>query len=87
MRPGYPDDLYDAQLGGSVMVEFIVTASGEVDPDRISVVFATHPGFVEPVRLALETAKYIPALRGNYPVHQYVQHEFHFVPDTTRRRR
>jgi hypothetical protein len=87
VRPMYPDPLFDAQVSGSVMVEFIVTATGEVDLDRISVVFATHPGFVDPVRRALEDALYVPALRGGYPVHQVVQHEFQFVPDASARRR
>jgi TonB family protein len=86
VKPQYPDALYDAQVGGSVMVEFIVTASGEVDTERISVVFATHPGFVDSVRRALEAAIYVPAIRGGYPVHQVVQHEFQFVPDGKRRR-
>jgi hypothetical protein len=87
VRPMYPDNLYDAQVSGTVMVEFIVTATGEVDADRISVVFATHPGFVESVRRALEDAVYVPAVRGGYPVHQVVQHEFQFVPDASSRRR
>lgn len=87
VRPIFPDALFDAQVGGSVMVEFIVTSTGEVDLDRISVVFATHPGFIDPVRRALEDAVYIPALRGGYPVHQVVQHEFQFVPDASARRR
>ena len=87
VKPMYPDALYDAQVGGSVMVEFIVTATGEVDSDRISVVFATHPGFVEPVRRALADAIYLPAVRGGYPVHQVVQHEFQFLPEANRRRR
>jgi len=87
VKPMYPDALYEAQVSGSVMVEFIVTATGEVDHDRISVVFATHPGFVDPVRRALEDAVYVPAVRGGYPVHQVVQHEFQFVPEANRRRR
>ncbi len=87
VKPMYPDALYDAQVSGSVMVEFIVTATGEVDFDRISVVFATHPGFVDPVRRALGDAVYVPAVRGGYPVHQVVQHEFQFLPDANRRRR
>jgi hypothetical protein len=87
VRPMYPDALFDAQVSGSVMVEFIVTSTGEVDSDRISVVFTTHPGFVEPVRRALEDAVYVPAVRGGYPVHQVVQHEFQFVPEGAKRRR
>ena len=87
VRPMYPDALFEAQISGAVMVEFIVTASGDVDPDRISIVSATHPGFVENVRRALEDATYVPAIRGGFPVHQVVQHEFQFVPDASARRR
>ena len=86
VRPMYPDALYEAQISGSGMVEFIVTASGEVDPDRISVVYATHPGFVETVREALATAIYVPAIRGGFPVHQVVQHEFQFIPDSGKKK-
>jgi TonB family protein len=87
VRPMYPDALYEAQVSGSVMVEFIVTATGDVDPDRISIVSATHPGFVETVRTALQEATYVPAIRGGFPVHQVVQHEFQFVPDAKSRRK
>jgi TonB family protein len=87
VRPIYPDALYEAQIAGTVMVEFIVTASGEVDSERISVVFATHPALVESVKRALEDAVYVPGIRGGYPVHQVVLHEFKFVPDSSRRRR
>ena len=87
VRPEYPDALYDAQVSGTVMVEFIVSATGEVDHERLNVVFATHPGFIDAVRRALEDAVYVPAIRGGYPVHQVVQHEFQFVPDAKSRRR
>lgn len=87
VRPVYPDALFDAQVSGSVMVEFIVTPSGVVDPDKISIVTATHPDFVDAVRAALESAAYAPAMRGGYAVHQLVQHEFQFVPDAGARRR
>lgn len=87
VRPVYPDALHDAQVSGSVMVEFIVTPMGSVDTERVAVVFATHPGFAEAVRLALETATYVPATKGGYPVHQIVQHEFQFVPDSSRRKK
>lgn len=87
VKPMYPDALFEAQVSGTVMVEFIVTSTGEVDSDRISVVYATHPGFIESVRQALVDAVYVPAVRGGYPVHQVVQHEFQFVPESGRRRR
>jgi TonB family protein len=85
VRPAYPDALYDAQVTGTVMVEFIVTASGEVDADRISIVYTTHPGFAESVKRALEETRYTPAMRGGFAVNQLMQHEFQFVPDKKRR--
>ena len=87
VRPAYPDALFDAQVSGAVTVEFIVTPYGDVDPDRISIVTATHPDFVAAVRLALESARYAPAMRGGYAVHQLVQHEFQFVPEASSRKR
>jgi TonB family protein len=87
VRPMYPDELYDAAVSGSVMVEFIVNTMGEVDKDRISIVYATHPDFAEAVRQALEEARYVPAFRGGFPVHQLVQHEFQFQPEAGRRRK
>lgn len=87
VRPVYPDALHDAQVSGSVMVEFIVTPMGSVDTERVAVVFSTHPDFAQAVRNALESASYVPATKGGYPVHQVVQHEFQFVPDSSRRKR
>jgi hypothetical protein len=87
VRPVYPDALYEALVGGSVMAEFIVSPVGTVDVERMSVVFATHPQFAAAVRDALESAVYVPAFRDGYPVHQVVQHEFRFVPDSGRRKR
>ncbi len=82
VRPIYPDELLDNEISGTVMVEFIVDPTGQVDTDRLSVVFATHPEFVRAVREALENAIYIPAVKDGNPVHQLVQHEFRFIPDT-----
>ena len=87
VRPMYPDALHNALISGSVMAEFIVDPLGQVIPETFSVVFTTHPGFTESVRLALTDAVYVPAIRGGFPVHQVVQHEFRFVPDSSRKRR
>jgi Gram-negative bacterial TonB protein C-terminal/TonB-dependent Receptor Plug Domain len=86
VRPTYPDALLDAEIGGRVMAEFIVNPMGEVDVERLNIVFATHPALAEAVRHALETAVYIPAIKGGYPVHQVVQHEFVFRPDSGRKK-
>lgn len=82
VRPVYPDKLHDDGIAGSVLAEFVVEASGEVNPQTLSVVFASHPAFAEAVQDALREAMYSPAVRQGYPVRQVVQHEFKFVPDT-----
>lgn len=86
VRPRYPDQLHDDGVSGSVLAEFVVEASGEVNPITLSVVFASHPLFAESVQEALREAIYSPAVRQGYPVRQVVQHEFRFVPDTSRKK-
>jgi hypothetical protein len=87
IRPMYPDALFDAGIGGSVMAEFVVDGLGQVNLDTYSVVFATNPAFSDAVQRALKDAVYVPAIRKGYPVMQVVQHEFKFLPDSTHRRR
>jgi TonB-dependent receptor-like protein/carboxypeptidase family protein len=83
-RPAYPDGLYDAGIGGAVFAEFVVDGVGQVNLDTFSVVYTTNPAFTESVQRALKDAVYIPAILKGYPVMQVVQHEFKFVPDSTR---
>lgn len=85
--PVYPDRLHEDGIPGSVMAEFVVGASGQVDPQSFSVVFSSHPAFTEAVQRALSEAVYVPAVRKGYPVPQVVQHEFKFVPDGSRKRK
>lgn len=86
VRPTYPDELHDDGVSGSVMAEFVVEASGQVNPETLNVVFASHPLFAESVQEALREAIYMPATRKGYPVRQVVQHEFKFVPDTGKKK-
>lgn len=80
-KPAYPNALFEAGIGGSVMAEYVVDAAGQVDLDSFSLVFATHPSFVDAVRDVLKDFQYTPAIVKGYPVAQVVQHEFKFVPD------
>jgi hypothetical protein len=85
VRPLYPDALHDGGIPGSVMAEFVVDPTGEIDVETFSVVFSSHPAFSEAVQRALKDASYIPAMRQGYPVAQVVQHEFKFVPEAKRK--
>lgn len=85
--PIYPDSLFNAKVGGDVLVEFIVLQDGEVDIESFNVVTATNLAFVEAVRRALRDASYQPAVRQGRAVQQVVQQSYRFVPDSVARRR
>jgi TonB family protein len=80
--PDYPGDLFRAGTPGSVLVEFVVDASGQVNTDTFSLVYSTNPAFTDAVLNALRDATYIPAMKNGYPVQQVVQREFRFAVDS-----
>lgn len=87
IRPVYPDSLFDAQIPGRVMAEFVVTAAGEADMDTFSAVTTTHRQLVEPVRRAVREQRFVPAVKRGRIVPQVLQVPFEFVPDSTARRK
>lgn len=87
--PVYPDSLYEHGIAGTVIAEFVVDITGEVNVDTYNVVATTHPLFAESVRRVLKEAQFAPAIKQGHPVMQVVHQPFYFVPDTlfARRRR
>jgi len=57
----YPDSLRKAGVSGRVVLDFIVRADGSVDESSITVASATHPGFVDPARQVITSARFEPA--------------------------
>lgn len=80
--PVYPDSLLAAGAGGSVVLEFIVTAEGRADPASIGVVSATHPELVDPVKAVVADATFAPAERDGRSVAQVYHLPFTFTPPT-----
>lgn len=76
--PVYPDSLYRAGTTGRVVIEFVVDTEGRVEPASLDVLEATHPGFVDAVRVALLAAHFQAARVGGHAVRQYVQLPFVF---------
>jgi protein TonB len=72
-RPAYPDALRSALVEGSVLVQFVVDTTGRVEPQSISIVRATHPGFADAVRRWLPQTRYAPAEARGGRVRQLVQ--------------
>ena len=73
IRPIYPDSLFEAQAGGQVLAEFVVSTRGEAMMDTFSAVTTTHRELVEPVRRAVREQRFMPAVRAGRIVQQVVQ--------------
>jgi len=76
--PVYPDLLRQAGVEGQVILEARVDSSGRVQKGSVSVVFATHPGFVVPARHALMATLFRPARVNGQAVTMLVRVPFAF---------
>ena len=77
--PVDPAALRRSNVTGVVVTEFIVDASGKVEPATFGVVYSPDPLFTEAVNTALAGARFTPAMRAGNPVRQLVQLPVHFV--------
>jgi hypothetical protein len=77
-RPAFPPSLYASGTPGLVIAEFVVDTTGRVETGTLGIVSSTAPLFTEAVRLALETATYVPAVKNGHSVRQFVQQPFEF---------
>jgi len=87
VRPFYPDSLFDAQVAGELIAEFVVGTNGEAVMETFNSITTTHRALVEPVRRAVREQRFVPAVRRGRVVQQVMQLPFTFVPDSTARRR
>lgn len=77
----FPPSLFAAGIRGLVIAEFVVDTAGRVEDGTVGIVSSTAPLFTEAVRVALESASYMPALKSGRPVRQLVQQPFSFSVD------
>jgi len=87
VRPFYPDSLFDAQVAGELLAEFVVGTNGEAVMETFNSITTTHRSLVDPVRRAVREQRFVPAVRKGRVVQQVMQLPFTFVPDSTARRR
>ncbi len=87
VRPVYPDSLFNAQVPGEILAEFVVGTNGEATMETFSAVTTTHPSLIEPVRRAVREQRFVPAVRKGAVVQQVMLLPFTFVPDSTARTR
>ena len=76
--PAFPPALYASGTPGLVIAEFVVDSTGRVENGTLGIVSSTAPLFTEAVRVALETATYVPAVRNGRSVRQFVQQPIEF---------
>ena len=81
LRPSFPPPLFAARVAGLVIAEFIVDTTGRVEDGTVGIVSSTAPLFTDAVRVALESASYVPAIKNSHPVRQLVQQRFEFDID------
>ncbi len=62
----YPDFLADQEIGGTAVVEFVLTERGDIVSPRVTQV--SHPAFVPPAIDALLRSKFAPGRIGGAPV-------------------
>jgi TonB family protein len=74
----FPASLFAAHVPGIVVAEFVVDTLGRVENRTVGIISSTAPLFSDAVRVALNSASYIPASKGGHPVRQLVQQPFAF---------
>lgn len=78
LQLSFPPSLYVARVAGLVIAEFVVDTAGHVEGGTIGIVSSTAPLFTDAVRVALESASYVPAIKNGRPVRQLIQQSFRF---------
>lgn len=77
--PAYPELLRQAGVHGRVVLEAVVDTTGRVLAQSITLVSATHSGFVEPARQALLQTLFRPAMAAGKPVRLRVRIPYDFT--------
>ena len=79
--PRYPEALKSVGVEGVVVMRFIVSAEGRVEPGSIEAVSSPNRLFSDAVRRALLDTRYRPAEAGGNKVRQLVEQSFAFRLD------
>lgn len=77
-QPEYPSSLRESGVTGRVIVQFVVSKSGRVEPGSIKVLESSNPAFAAAVKAVLPRHRFSPAKIGGTAVRQIVQQPFIF---------
>jgi TonB family protein len=81
----YPRMLQDAGIGGTAMMQYVITPEGTVDPSTIEVVSATHAQFAEASEKVVEQFKFNPGIYHGKPVYVAITMPITWDPPTRQR--
>jgi TonB family protein len=87
LQLSFPPPLFAAGIHGLVIAEFVVDTAGKVEDGTVGIVSSTAPLFTEAVRVALQSASFVPAIKNGHLVRQLVQQPFEFSVDRQARER
>lgn len=82
LEAAYPPELFATRTSGTVVAEFVVDATGRVEPGTLTIISSTHSMLIAAVRQALEQSSFAPAEKYGRAVRQVVQQRFDFGPGT-----
>jgi TonB family protein len=77
----YPRILHDAGIGGQVIMQFVITPDGTVDPASVKVIRASHQQFGEASAMVVKTFRFNPGIHKGKPVRVLLQMPITWQPD------
>lgn len=83
--PRYPPGLRARQVGGTVVVQFVVDTTGQVDMGSFKVLSSSDTAFTTSVRAAVARTDFYPALLDGRKVRQLYEQPFTFAVDSVAR--
>ena len=81
-NPDYPPDLLARQIGGEVVVDYVVEPNGSIT--GLEARASTQPGFVRPALEATRRLKFTPAMQGDLPVRARMRSPMRFSATAAR---
>jgi TonB family protein len=76
----YPRMLQDAGIGGTTVMQFVITPEGTVDESTVKVVSTTHAQFGEASKLVVSKFRFMPGLYKGRPVRVAIQTPITWAP-------
>lgn len=84
LMAAYPAELHANKRPGSLTAEFVVDATGKVEPETFTVVSSSHRLLGPAVARALQESVFVAAMKNGRPVRQFVRQRFDFGPEEGR---